>query len=265
MGKKVEIDRLTRIYSLSDPDTGEIRYIGKTVKKLNKRLQGHIWAIKREKNHRTNWINSIINKNKIPVIKLICECSWENSQFWEIHFIEKFKRQGFNLVNESIGGEGNLGLKYNKERLHKHIEGLRNASKGVYQYDLKGNFIKKWRSLMDAAEALQLKNANICQCCNLGKKSHGGFIWSYDNPNIFNIEKYKHKIPVFPKKTYLNNGFIRKQKAVKITNLKTNEIIITISIKEASDLTGKTKSGICCECKGLRKVRGKYKFEYYES
>lgn len=44
----------TFLYILKDPETEEIRYVGKTVKKLEHRLKEHISACKREKNHRIN-------------------------------------------------------------------------------------------------------------------------------------------------------------------------------------------------------------------
>ena len=44
------------IYSLSDPRTGEIRYVGKTVN-LKRRLYGHLYDD--EKTHKSAWIKSL--------------------------------------------------------------------------------------------------------------------------------------------------------------------------------------------------------------
>ena len=62
--------KITYIYSLNDPDIDEIRYIGKTVKPLQHRLQSHIYAVKKENNHRTRWINSILKRGKKTCYKV---------------------------------------------------------------------------------------------------------------------------------------------------------------------------------------------------
>lgn len=50
-------------------------------------------------------------------------------------------------------------------------------SKKVYQYDLKGNFIKKWNSVTEAQNTLKI--TNISSVCNNKRKCAGGYIWKY--------------------------------------------------------------------------------------
>ena len=50
-------------------------------------------------------------------------------------------------------------------------------AKPVYQYDLDGNFIKKWDSRVSAGRACDILANNISACCNGSKKSAGGYIW----------------------------------------------------------------------------------------
>ena len=47
-----------KIYTLSHPDTHEIRYVGMTSKSLKERLTNH-WSHIYQNNHRTNWIKSL--------------------------------------------------------------------------------------------------------------------------------------------------------------------------------------------------------------
>ena len=61
-------EKETVIYTLANPITGEIRYIGKTVKTLSQRLTDHIYSVKRESNYRINWINSILKMGYKPLI-----------------------------------------------------------------------------------------------------------------------------------------------------------------------------------------------------
>jgi len=47
----------------------------------------------------------------------------------------------------------------------------------VLQYDLKGNFIKEWRSSTDASNKLNINRDCIYHCCHNRQKTAGGFIW----------------------------------------------------------------------------------------
>lgn len=168
---------LTFIYTLSDPDTDEIRYIGKTVKSLKQRLTNHIYTSKKINNHRCNWIKSIINRDKKPLIKLLDSCQWNESQQLEEYWINQFKNWGFNLVNATDGGEGNLGLKLSKERKDKLVASV---SRIVYQYDLQGNFINEYSSVAEAARSIGYKSR-----CKIGEVALGrramaaNYQWSY--------------------------------------------------------------------------------------
>ena len=58
--------------------------------------------------------------------------------------------------------------------------GVKNkTSKKVNQYDLEGNFIKTWDSIMDIERKLNINNSNISRCCNGYKNSAGGFKWKH--------------------------------------------------------------------------------------
>lgn len=54
-------------------------------------------------------------------------------------------------------------------------------SKPVLQYDLLGNFIREWPSMIKVEEELGIYNSSISQCCLGNLKSAGGFIWKYKN------------------------------------------------------------------------------------
>ena len=96
------------IYSLSDPRTNEVRYVGKTkYADLYKRKKGHInHTIEGRVNHRTAWIQSLLKENLTPTIELIDIVPDEEWQFWEVYWISQIKSWGFNLVNGDNGGLG---------------------------------------------------------------------------------------------------------------------------------------------------------------
>lgn len=111
------------IYSLEDPKTNQIRYIGKTIQKLEKRLIAHIYESKNRKNHKCNWINKLNKKGDTPIIKLLDIVSEDDWEFWEIYWIEQFKAWGFNLVNETPGGEGYRHSEETREKIKKANSG----------------------------------------------------------------------------------------------------------------------------------------------
>jgi hypothetical protein len=179
----------TFIYVLADPDTLEIKYVGKTVKPLKIRLTGHIYSCKKEKNHRTNWIKSILKKGKKPIIKMIDYCTWDESQKLEYDWIIKFKDKGYDLVNLTNGGEGNLGLKLSKERRDNLIIAV---SKKIYQYTLNGVFIKEFKNAVDAAKELNLKHSSKINAAARGVRGKAAnFLWSYEKLNF--LKKYKNR------------------------------------------------------------------------
>jgi len=88
--------RIAQIYSLVDPITNEIRYIGKTIMPLSKRLSTHY----RDKHltHKTCWITSLKKVGLKPLIKSIEICDEETLTEREIYWISYFKEK-CNLTN----------------------------------------------------------------------------------------------------------------------------------------------------------------------
>ncbi len=94
------------IYTLSDPITGEVRYIGKTINELKIRLYGHLSESKKSNTHKSNWIKSLINKNLEPIIKILDVVDYNEWEFWEDYWIQVFKTWGIELTNCIDGGKG---------------------------------------------------------------------------------------------------------------------------------------------------------------
>jgi hypothetical protein len=178
-----DVNTITYIYGLYDKEDGKIRYIGKTVQKIDRRLLQHISDAKREKikNHRVYWLRSVLNKGYNPSIIEIDQCTWIKSQELEMFYIKKYKEEGYDLVNETEGGEGNLGYKKKKHTIDRLKNSLRNRSKKIYQYDLYGHLIQIWRSVPDITDKFKHFTASgIHKCCSAKIRfKHKGYIWSY--------------------------------------------------------------------------------------
>ena len=108
------------IYTLSDPISGEIKYVGQTSKTLSERMKTHLSDAKHKKaNKRITWINSLLKKDLKPIIDIIDEVVEEDWVFWEMYWIEQLKVWGFNLKNGTIGGDGIKGYVYTEKDKEK--------------------------------------------------------------------------------------------------------------------------------------------------
>lgn len=109
-----------KIYTLDDPITGEVKYVGKTARSLNKRYNEHLSSADTNKtrNKVTCWIKSLLSKELKPTMTLV-DVVGEDWIFWEQHYICLYKSFGFNLKNSSVGGEGSCGFRHTEEHKSK--------------------------------------------------------------------------------------------------------------------------------------------------
>jgi len=149
---------LYKIYTLSDPNTHEIRYIGKTKSKINTRLKQHIRDTYKYNNHRVNWIKSILCKGKMPIIELLDETD-KNWQILECYWISQFKAWGFNLTNMTDGGDGNNNQIASEESRKKRSLSLL-GKKRPEEVRKKISKAHKGKKLSDATKE-KLKQANL--------------------------------------------------------------------------------------------------------
>lgn len=116
-------DRITYIYTLNDPNTKEVRYVGKTINKLSYRLNNHIKRAIKGKTHKDKWICSLMKKGELPEIELIMETyDWIQA---EQDCIRLFKSIGARLCNHTMGGDGWPGCKHTdefKEKMSKRLK-----------------------------------------------------------------------------------------------------------------------------------------------
>lgn len=101
---------MTYIYSLSDPITNEIRYVGKTKHLLN-RYRNHCYSYRDKKSHKRSWIESLKTKGLKPLLETLDIVDDKDWIFWEQYWIWQCKTWGFNLVNHTMGGEQGPSMK----------------------------------------------------------------------------------------------------------------------------------------------------------
>ena len=94
----------TQIYTLTDPTTKQVRYVGKSNNPI-KRFYKH-YKYNETKTHKNNWINKLIKEGKKPILEIIDIVPINEWIFWETYWISQFKTWGFKLVNSTDGGDG---------------------------------------------------------------------------------------------------------------------------------------------------------------
>lgn len=104
------------IYTLSDPRTNEVRYVGVTYD-IKQRFYYHVYSAKHRRTTKNHcWVFSLLNQGISPLMEIIEEIKPESGMTWqeaEIFWIETLRFYGCNLNNLTAGGRG--GLKPSKE------------------------------------------------------------------------------------------------------------------------------------------------------
>jgi len=162
-----------KIYSLTDPTTNLIRYIGRTKNSLKVRLSGHKSKAKSSnpKTHKDCWILSLAKKGLSPIIEMISEVEgWEESYKAEQQIIKDYLDKGFDLTNTHDKGIGGLLRVFSDEQREKisksvkklHEEGkLLSGRKSVDVYDLEGNFLRSFPSHTECAKFIGISDKHI--------------------------------------------------------------------------------------------------------
>lgn len=219
------------IYTLSDPNTGIVKYIGKT-NNLKKRLSSHLsnnHLSKRTK--KNNWIISLLRKNQLPIIEVLDEVDSIDIDFYEIFYISLFKSWGFDLLNGTEGGDGFdwTGKKHNKISKIKNRVNSPNR-KSVAQFDLEGNLINKYHSLREAALAVNGDRTHISRACKGILKTSSGFKWEFiDNINNYNFKPVENRIVKY-KKPRIDS----RMKKIQVFDLEGNLIEVCSSLNQTS-------------------------------
>jgi hypothetical protein len=198
----------------------------------NKSSRGNIWK-------------NITNKTNYEVEILLESDDYEFIKQKEIEFVKLYGRINTNtgtLSNLTDGGEGNTGYILSEETKKKIGEknffrgkfGKNNPkSKKIYQYDLDGNFIKKWNSLADVGRFFKLPNKRIPSFTG---KTFKGYVWKYKflglkiSPVDYSVG-INNRLKSVKKCIYqydLNMTFIKKFASITEASLNTNIPITTI-------------------------------------
>jgi hypothetical protein len=115
------------IYGLLDPRDDRLRYIGKTVVSLEKRLREHVsFASSGVISHRCCWIRSLgkvgLRPTIVPIVSIDVGLSGTALADEERRLIALHKAMGADLTNGTDGGEGAEGYRHGPEARRKISE-----------------------------------------------------------------------------------------------------------------------------------------------
>lgn len=202
------------------------KYIGSS-KNIHSRISNHKMMLNNNKHYnkylQNSW-NKYSSKNFIYIILEFCD---EQSLIVREQFYVDNLKPEYNFIIDII---------------NNIITG-----KEIYQYDLEGNFIKKYDYIKQACLENNIHQSTICRFLNQEYKKGGGFLWSLE---------YKKSLPAYikPKRNY--NHLNQK---VEVYNIKNNLILKTFnSLKECAEYFGCFPSEISKGIKTGRKFKKKY-------
>ena len=109
-------------YYLLDPRTQAVRYVGITSRRPSRRLAGHKYEARHtsKMSHRIYWIRSLLLLNISPVLTVQTTfADMDEAHTWERTTIARLRQEGYDLTNNTDGGEGTIGLIRNFTSEHR--------------------------------------------------------------------------------------------------------------------------------------------------
>lgn len=152
--------KTTYIYTLADPFTGLVRYVGKA-DDLRVRFNHHVSLKGKANTKKKCWVQSLLKKGVKPtmeVVEIVDSSEWK---YWEQFYISLFRSWGFNLLNHTDGGEGLVGYKCSdstKEKLRSANLGKKQSEETKARRGLYGN---QWNVGKKRTEEVRKKFSQI--------------------------------------------------------------------------------------------------------
>jgi hypothetical protein len=227
-------------------DKNEPFYIGIGTKQHNKNnsfKSEYRRAFSKQRKDSKIW-NLISNKTDYCVEILMDSDNYDFIKSKEKEFIKLYGRINNNtgcLANMTDGGDGSVGYVHSIESIEKlkiarKTRGFVHSCE-IYQYDLQGNFIKKWESIKSASEFCKVHITTLHKVVknNTNNNYCKGYYWKSNFEKTITPKEYK---------------IVNRNAVIQMICPDTNLILkVFNSKKEASDFLGKKKiSGFLKKC-----------------
>lgn len=235
-----------KIYILKSPINGEIRYVGQTIQRLDRRLSTHIYDALYRNNGKynipkSNWLKKLILAGYLPIIEEIELVDRSLLDSREKYWIKTLKEQGHSLLNLTEGGND---VCYDIKQYQKRTE-----NKKVYALQVSTFQQLCFNSTKDASMQTSTRKDNIPKAIHC-KGQANGYYWAYEP------FKEDFKIPIN-----------KSNKAVILTDLNNNQLkfkSITDAILFTKGTHKSNKNGAKYALKHKDKIYRGYKWSYVE-
>lgn len=198
------------------------------------------------------WARGMAYKGNRHFTNAIKKYGWDNFSHEILHenlsreeagILEEYYIKKLNLLNPSIGYNKDPGGFQNKEMYKDYV--IKKLQKPVNKYDINGNFLCSYSSLVEAAFDNDCLPNDISLCCNKKhSKTVKGYVYRFSD-SLDSLEDIKQ----FVGQHGLNTAIVQySADGAKIQEYK--------SIKEASIHTGINSCNISLCCSGYNKKAG---------
>lgn len=171
------------IYTLSCPITNDIRYIGQSFEP-KVRYRRHIFDSRKRKDHKSNWIKSLLEKSLKPILNIIHICNESNVDYYEKYYIEEYKKL-YDLTNSKEGGKVYKMTKEIKDKIRETLKGRKPPIKaGIAFAEFKSIKIECYKdeiligtfnSIKECCEELNLNRPKVSMVLNNLRPHHKGY------------------------------------------------------------------------------------------
>jgi len=130
MGYRGIMEHIWHIYTLTDPRTNKVRYVGRAGNPAH-RLRQHLNRARSgyTQTHRDCWLNGLRTAGLLPILAVV-ETGHGDWQEAEMRWIAFYRQQGATLTNLTNGGEGCVGYSPSEMTREKIAMALRNRKPG---------------------------------------------------------------------------------------------------------------------------------------
>lgn len=176
---------------------------------------------------------------------IIEECPQEELNDKEKYYIKYYNSLIPTGYNMTPGGNSGTGITRRKK---------------VLQYDLEGNYLKTFDSILEASRQTKINDSNISSCCKGNRNYAGGFQWRYQDNNSLPLRNFilEQQLKVEKKKLKA----LKQKRIIIQLDFKGQEINRFQSCSEASRVTGIHLGNINACCNKKRDSAGGYKWIY---
>jgi hypothetical protein len=233
------------IYTLTDPFTNLIRYVGKT-KNFDQRRKNHLNRFRDTNTHKRNWIASVKRKGKMPIMEIVDEVPESTWHFWEKYWISQFKSWGFDLVNYTEGGDGCTTANKTsfKGENAKPVVGVNKEGLITYEFSsatAAANYFGVHRSSVSGSANRSVRNKTVKETAWYYKSEFD----QLSKEQLLNDLTLRFRRASFISNTRFKKGqFGIRSKPVKVINLITNEICKYASGTAAANAIGVNQASV---------------------